>query len=810
MEKHTHVNSRVFTAAFLFFLSLASAGWSHDGPVVAACDVTGTGGDFAYLRGLRFSAGAAFTSIEVRMHPSASGVYEFTAELRRSFGFEGPALAAVRSSATLAGGLTPPYTVVHLDFPIIPVSGYETFTLRFMDIAGPGALYFEVAGVGNFPCQDIIVTEVNEGANPTPRSSATGMRILAAPQSDCPNDCPGDIDGDRKVNMEDLAILSANWLNVCAPRELPVLIFKGNAIDQELANHIGRFFDIDPRNLIGEDGAIRYTNPALFHALPMIQLGEGFSEEDKQPLVLEGINFEAITGKVLEDKAARKIAADALAEAEFSLPEPLQPSISLDHTMFQAVGEDGKLIVNAPLDTHVDYGFTIGGIPVIGPGAKLKFVLNERGQLAHLTMALPAVQGTGEVYPLISQQQADALALQAYAGSPAPASATFNLTSEVVYWVPAGAAGPVTQLVPQYLYGGTMTDLRSGQVSQLRKIFVPAFSGSTSPRLIPQVQLWVDPAGRTIYAGTEVGGGTPPYSYSWSSSTSDLSGKTESSIQYEIMIRSGQPTPQHETVTVVVTDAAGVSTSASETVPLYWDAPAPTIPMPAVGGVVDVGTEWIGVSQGLGGSAGNAGGFVLRFLTAGVPVRFNWGDTNAWERDFKDPAFAGGDDTNWIDNVDAAFYTGHANGDGFTFSSTVTDGFLHYNEARWGNNDLEWIVIAACGPLQLNAGGKSWAQRWGPAFQGLHLLCAYQTVSNDNTVEGSKFANYLLAGWTVRQAWIKTAIEVQPSSVKFGVMGVIGRDNMSNYNDHFWNKGSVGPDIRGTNIVGYWLIYGPC
>ena len=219
-----------------------------------------------------------------------------------------------------------------------------------------------------------------------------------------------------------------------------------------------------------------------------------------------------------------------------------------------------------------------------------------------------------------------------------------------------------------------MTDLRSGQVSQLRKIFVPAFSGSTSPRLIPQVQLWVDPGGATIYAGTEVGGGTPPYSYSWSSSTSDLSGKTGSSIQYDIMIRNGQPIPQQETVTVVVTDAAGVSTSASETVPLYWDAPAPTFPMSAVGGVVDVGTQWIGVSQGLGGSAGNAGGFVLRFLTAGVPVRFNWGDMNAWERDFKDPVFAGGDDTPWIDNVDAAFYTGHANGDGFTFSSAVTDG----------------------------------------------------------------------------------------------------------------------------------------
>jgi hypothetical protein len=796
-----------------FLLTIASfflpAVFAHDGAVVGQCDVVGSGGDFANVRGLQFTASANFASIEVRMNPAISGIYDFTAELRRSAGFAAPLLAAVRVSATLPV-TQPPFTVVHIDFPPISVSGTETFTLRFVDIAGPGYLYFETAGIGNFPCTTFIVTEDQTSASPVIRSSATGMRILAPPAG-C-SDCPGDLNGDRKVNMADLEILSANWLRVCAPTELPVLTLQGSAMNPTIAEGIASFFKISPAGLLGEDGIIRYTNSQLFQAIPTVRVGEDYSKEDESPVLLETIDFNAITGQVLDDETARQTVSQALQSVKFNLPEGIQQNINLDHSMFEAKTTEGKPIVEAPLDTHVDFGFMQGNIPVIGPGAKFKFVLDGNGQLTHMTMALPAVAGTGPVYPLISQQQADTLALKAY-GASLQRAQNIKLNSQVVYWIPAGA-GPVSQLVPQFLYGGTMTDPSTGEAVTLRQILIPAISHETEPRLVPKVQLFVDPGANVIYAGTEISGGTPPYSYSWVSSTTDLSSQSGASIEYSITPRSGQPTPTEEILTVIVTDAAGLSTSASETIPLTKftaaSSDSSSIIIPMAGGTTDVGTEWVGVSQGLSGSAGNAGGFASRFNSAGVFVRFNWGDFNAWERDFKDPAFTGGNDTSWIDNVDAAFYTGHANGDGFTFPSSVNDGFLHYNEARWGNNDLEWLVIAACGPLQLESGGKQWYQRWGPAFHGLHMICAYQNVSNDNTVEGTKYANYLLNGYKVRQAWIKTAIEVQPGSVRYGVMGVIGRDGMSNINDHFWGKGSVGPDIRGTDIIGYWLIHGPC
>ncbi len=330
--------------------------------------------------------------------------------------------------------------------------------------------------------------------------------------------------------------------------------------------------------------------------------------------------------------------------------------------------------------------------------------------------------------------------------------------------------------------------------------------------------------GTLVSATSLVSGGTPPYSYLWASSSTQLDPATadEPSIEYDVTLKGKSAI---ETLTLVVTDANGLSAQAVESFQVSRGlvgqsqgdpsaGPGGALALPAlVGGVNDVGTEWVGQSQGLGGSAGNAGGFANRFILDNIffggntTIRFNWGDYDAWEQDFKDPA-NGGDDGNWVDNVDAVFYTGHANSDGFTFPGNNQDGFLHYTEARWGNNvDLEWLIVAACGPLQPGTSPNRWWQRWGPAFRGLHLLGGYETVTYDNTVEGWTWANYMLSGWTVRQAWMQTGIDVQGPSEIVAVMGVFGTGGLSNWNDHYWGEGSVGPDI--TNIVGYWKVSSP-
>lgn len=794
----------------LFGMVLAAPVAAHPGDTILACEGVGITGDRADLRGLAFTVGLDFASVVVRMNGAAAGSYEFTAELRRSFGFTGPVLAATRVTADIPN--TPvPYHPVHIDFPTVVVEGPETFTLRFVDVSGPGLLYFETAGIGNFSCVNVIVTNENSVDFPTARTSPPGFMVLAPPVC---NDCEGDMNGDRVVDMEDLAILSQRWLTECLPTSLPVFEVTQFGFTRDQAAKFAQALGVQG-DILAEDGALRFYSDK-FLAVPTKIIAQTPGNEDKLPGVREVIQFDAIQPQVYDPKRALERVQGALREAGLELSPEIIATPAIDHSMFQAVDTNGREIIQAALDTQVTYEFHIGGVPLVGPGAKLKIGFDGGGDPVLIGLLLPAVQKIRE-YPLkpLEVAQVQARAMLKAQGVNLPRDA--KLTTRMVYYAPAPEAGNVQTIQPHYAIGGTIPSPTGGPDRLLRVVLVPALDPRADDDLLPKVELFADIKGDTVFAGTEYWGGNPPYTFSWSSSTTDLSDETGSGVQYVIAPRRGVPIPQAETLVVTLTDASGISVQAEATLPIE---PLKITKFtlagsvgPLVGGVTDVGTEWVGQSQGLGGSKDNAKGFVNRFSNAGVTVRFNWGDFNAWERDFKDPMFPGGDDANWVDNVDAVFYTGHANGDGFTFPGNNNDGFLHYDEARWGQNDVEWIAIAACGPLQLVSGGRQWYQRWGPAFQRLHLLNGYQTITFDNTSEGKKYAQKLLNGKTVKRAWFETGIEVQPATYESGkriytaTMGVIGEDGETNINDHFWGRGSVGDDIPRSEVRGYWIVW---
>jgi len=159
----------------------------------------------------------------------------------------------------------------------------------------------------------------------------------------------------------------------------------------------------------------------------------------------------------------------------------------------------------------------------------------------------------------------------------------------------------------------------------------------------------------------------------------------------------------------------------------------------------------------------------------------------AWGMDLKvdlndstpDAIFAASTDSaaNGADTVDMFWYTGHANGTGWQTDAGQTNAA----DLRFGNADLEWLVVAACGPFQDTAGGVAWQDRLTPMFNGLHLLLAYATTSSDVAGEGTSFANYSIVGAfpprtevrpSLVAAWIYTAIDNQASDVRWGVGGV--------------------------------------
>jgi hypothetical protein len=141
-----------------------------------------------------------------------------------------------------------------------------------------------------------------------------------------------------------------------------------------------------------------------------------------------------------------------------------------------------------------------------------------------------------------------------------------------------------------------------------------------------------------------------------------------------------------------------------------------------------------------------------------------WGELNAWESDWNKH------DDSYVETVDFVFYTGHANGTGWVLSEPDDD-FLDVTEVsgprdRWGAQDLEWIIIAACGAFQddlISACGGN-AFRWRAAFDGLHTLLGYGAATFEYTDEGARFARYAKGGQRVIDAWSRTSQELQPAT----------------------------------------------
>ena len=268
-------------------------------------------------------------------------------------------------------------------------------------------------------------------------------------------------------------------------------------------------------------------------------------------------------------------------------------------------------------------------------------------------------------------------------------------------------------------------------------------------------------------------------------------------------------------------DAGGAATQAV-TLPAAVSAALPSMPdpqpprprvapQPRAYHRVDVGSEGTGVCSGLPHTKTNLASFNNAFTGRGIPVEFSWSDANAWERDFKDPS-KGGTDSTWTDHVDMTYWQGHGSPTGFSFAgcSSTDDTKLSNTDARWGNGDVEWMSLFTCLILEGTSGGKTWWQRWGAAFDGLHQINSFHTVSNHSSDHGVQYATYLLRSnpLPVRKAWAAASIDDQPPSVVWANMGVIGANGSVNMNEYFWNKGAVGPDIPASAVTGYWYIRG--
>ncbi|HEY5910440.1 MAG TPA: DUF6345 domain-containing protein [Verrucomicrobiae bacterium] len=264
-----------------------------------------------------------------------------------------------------------------------------------------------------------------------------------------------------------------------------------------------------------------------------------------------------------------------------------------------------------------------------------------------------------------------------------------------------------------------------------------------------------------------------------------------------------------EMVMVTVTDANGVQAEASQTLQVQ-----PMLQMSGVGprgqaspkiaGVVDWGTE-SPYDPGLGVNDRVSWTSAMTAFGGGVQ-RFLWTGNMAWRWDFIEEP--NGIDDYEVDNADIVLYIGHGNPEVITFTGTDN---LYYPDApkAWGSRDQEWMGFLSCSVLQFSdPAGEVW-DRWGPNFDGLHILLGFSTSAGAETGFPGSFAFNMLGFFlfppnSIVNAWFSAANSHGTGTP--AALGPIGPGGVWDYGDYYWGKGAVGPTIRASQIRGWWYL----
>lgn len=195
-------------------------------------------------------------------------------------------------------------------------------------------------------------------------------------------------------------------------------------------------------------------------------------------------------------------------------------------------------------------------------------------------------------------------------------------------------------------------------------------------------------------------------------------------------------------------------------------------------------------------------GLTNGLMSYGWTRKYFYGNTGAWEEDFKKQSL-GGTDYLYADTVDLVAFSGHGCSDFFEFSVSHDDIALAATDAYWGDGDLEWIFIDSCNSNS-DAGYTWWYQH---AFHGLHLLCGWDGTAPDcdncNHVDDMLIDN----GWwdvaySVRVSWLEGAHYDAPwcNTAVTGETTTCG-------NDYIWKQGSVCADPSYDGTCVRWTYY---
>lgn len=598
--------------------------------------------------------------------------------------------------------------------------------------------------------------------------------------------------------------LAIPFLTSCVEKEKPgIAVYKvtQSGATRESAEKLIKLLPIDEALLkdgrfIDSNGRIAIIDTNRHLSVPTKILGKEKNDEDGQTVTAEALDIEKLkTIKAIAPEVAQASFLGALKESDLL---PAQGEVRTKNNWLKVVDQKGNIISNTAISTRVTFDIHIDEFPVEGPGAKVSASFSGDGAVTQLKHANRKLS-KGKMVTLLDSDKVKERCKEMYDRSaPKGGYQELNIKTRLFYYSPPLSQKGVHTLIPYYECTGSAT-IDKQRISLLQRS-IPA---TDDKKYVPAITLKVLLNGSEVVATANIEGGSPPYEIRWNS-PSIGSKEGDTTLKYELARRNKE---MHEVLVLDVIDDNGVFVQASHMVKFDQAALPQLFDFPSikVGGVRDYGTE-NSVYNEFGGLDQ---GFIDQMNADGAIRRFSWRGLAAWEQDFKEP-----EDSQWIDNTDIAFFVGHGNVGYFTFEdNTHDDSRLDNNDATgdWGDKDLEWLALYSCQVMGKGGDGQEPFRNWKQEFDGLHLLLGFHTNARVSNQFSGKFAsNMLSSNTTVRYAWFDAIDDHQPNDREGVIMGVFrASDNAWNYNDHFHGKGSVGPDIRGSNIGLGWYVTGP-
>jgi hypothetical protein len=487
----------------------------------------------------------------------------------------------------------------------------------------------------------------------------------------------------------------------------------------------------------------------------------------------------------------------------------LTPGAAVDRVSqpaFEQISGGRRTRTVVPNHTCVDLKPSIGPLPGYGPGAKIKVMLGERGELIGLFHAVPRLRQVDEVR--LAPREELAPFLRRRLGVPL---ARVEVRDERLAYCVESALSGARLVHPTYVLtlATTTPSERSRREVAVEFLTHPVPASTVAPTIVieaPREPL-THRAGRPLRLGATVRGGSGPMEVAWHSNIDGPLGEGSAiTVDRPSPVRRGRTVVSH-TITATVTDANGSQDAHSILVRVQPDPRRGPAESPILAPASDdpyVGVEWCNLYHGAPGLADISGthpsahGFRAGLQALpGWSSRFEWGNDAAWEQDFKTgSAPGGGTDAHWADNVHFAFFAGHGSPGAFYFGSQLDDHQMLAQDARWGDGLLNWIVLHACQTMKANFMWDVWCD----AFAGLHQMFGFHSNTEGSTPPlGSRFAAWAgLPGpfnglFDLRTAWRIACTECFDSTVECSSI-YANAGSTDTHNDHLPGFGHVSQD----------------